>query len=107
MIKKNKIQCAKCPTAACCPPIGATEIQPDKVPPFCPMKNDSEILDNALLEYQKPGLKEFARQASIQEFECYEHTPDGLRTKNPRIENWSSSPTRWLIKSWAWPSAQV
>jgi len=31
-------------------------------------------------------VKEFARLASVQEFQCYERLPDGLRTKLPRIE---------------------
>jgi len=44
-----------------------------------------EVLDKALLKYGEPDIKEFARQASIQEFECYENTPEGRRTKNPRI----------------------
>jgi uncharacterized metal-binding protein len=49
------------------------------------MKVSPEILDKALAEYQNLSVKEFARQASIQEFECYENTPEGRRTKNPRI----------------------
>jgi uncharacterized metal-binding protein len=49
------------------------------------MKVSPEILDKALAVYQSPGIQEFARQASIQEFECYENTPEGRRTKNPRI----------------------
>jgi len=44
-----------------------------------------EIIEKAISEYDKPEIREFARQASIQEFECYEHLPDGRRTKNPRI----------------------
>jgi len=44
-----------------------------------------EIIEKAISEYDKPEIREFARQASIQEFECYEHLPDGMRTKNPRI----------------------
>jgi uncharacterized metal-binding protein len=31
-------------------------------------------------------LIEFARLASVQESECYENTPQGVRTKHPRIE---------------------
>lgn len=42
-------------------------------------------MSNALSEYEKPEVKEFARQASIQEFECYQNTPEGRRTLNPRI----------------------
>jgi len=40
----------------------------------------------ALAEYDKPPVKEFARLASVQEFQCYQRLPDGLRTKLPRIE---------------------
>jgi len=49
------------------------------------MKSMPEIIEKAISEYDKPEIREFARQASIQEFECYEHLPDGRRTKNPRI----------------------
>jgi uncharacterized metal-binding protein len=49
------------------------------------MKNMSDVMDKALSEYKKPDIKEFAQQASIQEFECYENTPEGRRTTNPRI----------------------
>ena len=36
--------------------------------------------------YDKPDVREFARQASIQEFECYETQPNGTRHPvNPRI----------------------
>ncbi len=86
MVKKLSAQCAKCPTNACMPPMGSS-VPPDpaKVPVFCPMKNSADILEEALTEYAKPETREFARQASIQEFECYENTPEGRRTKNPRI----------------------
>jgi len=49
------------------------------------MKVMPDVIENAVAEYDKPDVKEFARLASFQEFECYEHTPDGMRTKNPRI----------------------
>jgi len=49
------------------------------------MKVMPDVIENAVAEYDKPDVKEFARLASLQEFECYEHTPDGMRTKNPRI----------------------
>jgi uncharacterized metal-binding protein len=86
MNRKLTPDCARCPTAACSPPPGSPSAPSmEKAPDFCPLKTSPEVLQEALLEYQKPDIKEFARQASIQEFECYEHTPDGLRTKNPRI----------------------
>jgi uncharacterized metal-binding protein len=85
MAKKLSPICAKCPTVACRPPMGATEISLEKAPDFCPMKMKADVMAEALSEYEKPAVKEFARQASIQEFECYENTPEGRRTKNPRI----------------------
>lgn len=86
MRKKKQPDCANCPAGACEPPIQAGQKPPlDKVPAFCPMVNAPEIMARALAEYDKPEVREFARQASIQEFECYETTPQGRRTKNPRI----------------------
>jgi uncharacterized metal-binding protein len=50
------------------------------------MKLLPDVYAAALSEYDKPEVKEFARLAGLQEFQCYEHTPDGLRTRLPRIE---------------------
>lgn len=78
--------CAKCPTKVCQPAIKADETPPlDKAPNFCPMINMPDVLQKAMTEYDRPEVREFARQASLQEFECYEQTPEGRRTKNPRI----------------------
>jgi uncharacterized metal-binding protein len=78
--------CAKCPSRVCEPQIKANETPAfDKVPNFCPMTNMTDTMEKALTEYDNPQTLEFARQASIQEFECYEQTPSGRRTKNPRI----------------------
>jgi uncharacterized metal-binding protein len=86
MANKFGPQCAGCPTTVCSPPIGSrVPLSLDKAPDFCPMKNLPGIMEEARQEYLKPEVKEFARQASIQEFECYENTPEGRRTKNPRI----------------------
>jgi uncharacterized metal-binding protein len=86
MNKKLSPNCANCPTVNCRPPMGATENpQMEKAPASCPTKMMPGVMDAALAEYAKPAVKEFARQASIQEFECYENTPEGRRTKNPRI----------------------
>jgi len=57
----------------------------DKAPTFCPMKCMPEVIEKALSIYNTPDIGEFARMASLQEGECYERVPDGLRTKNPRI----------------------
>ena len=86
MTKSKSPVCAKCPTVACTPPIKTNEVfSLDKAPDFCPMKLMPEVIAKAISEYDKPEVKEFARLASLQEFECYESLPDGRRTKNPRI----------------------
>jgi uncharacterized metal-binding protein len=86
MKNKKKPVCVKCPTVVCAPKIKASDELPiDKAPAFCPMKVSPEIIEKALSEYDSPEIAEFARQASIQESECYERLPDGLRTKDPRI----------------------
>ncbi len=86
MTKKSSPTCAKCPAGACEPRVEAGEkLSLDKSPNFCPMKLMPDVIEKALSEYDKPDVGEFARQASLQEFECYEQTPEGRRTKNPRI----------------------
>jgi len=80
--------CARCAARICSPPLKADEALPpvDKAPPSCPMRRFPEITKKVEAEYQRPDIQEFARLASVQEFECYEHTPDGIRTKNPRLD---------------------
>jgi uncharacterized metal-binding protein len=86
MAKEMYPMCARCTKKVCSPFIKADEVPSiDDAPPFCPMKLMPDVLKNTLAEYDKPEVREFARQASIQEFECYEHVPGGMRTKNPRI----------------------
>jgi len=83
----EKPQCVKCPGTFCYPNIAADE-EPsfEKAPAFCPTKLKKDVIEKLLREYDKEDVAEFARLASLQEFECYEHTPDGIRTKIPRIE---------------------
>lgn len=40
-------------------------------PEFCPTINKKGVIRAAMKEYEKPKVGEFARQASIQEAECY------------------------------------
>jgi len=40
-------------------------------PEFCPTQTKRDIIEKSLPEYDRPLLHEFARQASIQEGECY------------------------------------
>jgi uncharacterized metal-binding protein len=86
MTRQISSNCAKCPVEVCNPKIKVNE-KPliEKAPNYCPMKNMPELIEKTMGEYNKPEVKEFARLASIQEFECYEQTPEGRRTKNPRI----------------------
>jgi len=45
-----------------------------------------EVFERAGAEYRKPDVGEFARQASIQEFEGYMDLPEGKTPRNPRVE---------------------
>jgi len=89
MMKKEFSQCARCNTKVCENRGQKADAEPqslEKAPAFCPMKLMPEVFSKALAEYDSSDLKEFARLASVQEGECYERLPDGLRTKLPRIE---------------------
>lgn len=75
-----KIECAKCSKLVC------TTKEFDKGPSNCPTVAKSDVIKQAVTEYDKPEVKEFARQASIQEFECYMNLPAGKTPINPRVE---------------------
>ncbi|MDY6916715.1 MAG: DUF1847 domain-containing protein [Chloroflexota bacterium] len=87
MTQASSPQCHRCGKTLCYPFIKAEE-EPsiDEAPPFCPMRLHSETIQQALREYEREDVREFARLASVQEGECYERAPQGLRTKFPRIE---------------------
>ena len=89
MAKEKYPKCAQCPTKICENRGEKAEGDPpslEKAPAFCPMKLMPDVYVEAMAEYDKSKVKEFARLASVQEFQCYEHLPDGIRTKLPRIE---------------------
>ena len=88
MEKELYPRCARCAGVVCGSntKINEEPISVDEAPAFCPMKIMPEVIREAMTEYDKPEVKEFARLSSLQEFECYEHTPEGLRTKIPRLE---------------------
>jgi uncharacterized metal-binding protein len=73
-------ECAKCTKTVCYSEAFL------KGPSNCPTKTKREVIQQALTEYDDPQTREFARQASIQEFECYMHLPEGLTPRNPRVE---------------------
>jgi uncharacterized metal-binding protein len=89
MAKTGYPRCAMCPTKAC-EKHGSKaddDTSPlEKAPAFCPMKLNPDIIERAMSEYAKPEVREFARLASVQEFQCYERLPDGMRTRLPRVE---------------------
>lgn len=62
----NLPQCALCAVKnrICADPQG-------KGPAFCPTLNFPEVIERALGDYKVPGINEFARQATIQEGQCY------------------------------------
>ena len=75
-----KPECAKCATQVC------NSEQYDKGPASCPTLTRSEVIKQAVTKYDDPEVREFARQASIQEFECYISLPEGGTPRNPRVE---------------------
>jgi len=76
----EKTECAKCTRVVCNSKASL------KGPANCPTKTKQGIIQQALSEYDDPETREFARQASIQEFECYMHLPEGLTPRYPRVE---------------------
>ncbi len=76
----RRVECTKCAKVVC-----GTEHSLGG-PSNCPMKTKPEVIRRAVGEYGKPEIKEFARQATIQEFECYMSLPEGMTPRNPRVE---------------------
>ncbi|MDX9896695.1 MAG: DUF1847 domain-containing protein [Desulfofustis sp.] len=80
-------QCARCPYK---PADRLCRNENGKAPDFCPTRNLPELCRRSLDEYEsKPEVKEFARQASIQEGEGYLHRElgyDRVRPGKTRIE---------------------
>ncbi len=76
----KKVQCAKCVKFAC------YTNQPDDGPPYCPAKKAPEVIEQAIKAGQEATTRAFARMASLQEFECYMHLPEGRTPRNPRVE---------------------
>ena len=76
----EKVECAKCTKIVC---YSKSFLEGSS---NCPTKTRQEVIQQALAEYNKPEVREFARQASIQEFECYMNLPEGMTPRNPRVE---------------------
>ena len=84
----GKSLCATCPGTVCYPlaEIDAPLPPIEEAPDICPIRRFPEVMQAVGQEYEKPVMRDFARLASIQEAQCYEITPAGIRTKIPRIE---------------------
>jgi uncharacterized metal-binding protein len=89
MIEPPDPKCARCPVRTCEKGEIGREDSPvlsEKLPGYCPMKLMPEVFSQASAEYEKPAVREFARLASLQESQGFEHVADGVRAKLPRIE---------------------
>jgi uncharacterized metal-binding protein len=76
--------CAKCVVD-----VKICEWESGQAPSFCPTLTREEVARKAALEYEKPAVRQFARQASIQEGECYANrgaSPDVLHPVKSRIQ---------------------
>jgi uncharacterized metal-binding protein len=58
--------CSKCAVD-----VKICETESGRGPAFCPTLTRETLFSRAMVEYERPEIKEFARQASIQEGECY------------------------------------
>ncbi len=85
-MKKDYPQCAFCPIPAgeriCQNPSG-------RGPEFCPTLNKKNVINGSLDKLNDPVILNFARQASIQEAECYadrHKRPFVMRPVKPRLQ---------------------
>ena len=83
-MEATKSECAKCgiKDKICRKPEG-------QGPVFCPTLHRKESIELANKEYSKPEILEFAREASIQEAECYANRgvkPYVLHPTKPRVQ---------------------
>jgi uncharacterized metal-binding protein len=88
MVQRPYPTCDKCGKLVCVAfglRVGE-KINLEEAPPFCPMKLHPEVIERAIGEYDKEDVRELARVGSLQEAECYELKPDGLRATKPRVE---------------------
>ena len=85
MKKTNQPDCASCAF----PPREKVCMNPEGRPgKSCPTVSKKKLTGRAQKKYEEPGIKEFARQASIQEGECYggrEKRPYVMHPTKPRI----------------------
>jgi uncharacterized metal-binding protein len=76
---------SKKPACAACTRVVCQSEQKDQALPDCPMQTQPELIKEMLQKYAEPAAHEFARQASIQEFECFMQLPEGRTPRIPRV----------------------
>ncbi len=84
-MKTTQSNCAQCPFEMA---MRICRQEAGKAPQNCPTIAKPDLINNTLAEYEQPDLKEFARQASIQEGEGYADRELGyssVRPIKPRI----------------------
>ena len=84
MNDKREPQCALCSVKE-----KACRVEGGDGPEFCPTENERAAIEEAVKEYEKPEIREFARMASIQEAECYANKdvkPYVLHPVKPRVQ---------------------
>ncbi len=86
MTKKQLPRCDQCSVPSREKRCVSTSGKPSKA---CPTLSNSKLLESARKEYQKPEILEFARQAAIQEGDCYQDKskkPFVMHPTKPRIQ---------------------
>ena len=76
----EKVECANCTKVVC------DSAQHLDGPSNCPTRIKQNVIKRALVEYERLEIREFARQASVQDFECYLDLPEGKTPRHPRVE---------------------
>ena len=86
LAEQNWSKCAQCRLE---PAEKACRVEGKKSPVFCPMGLEKEIIKQTRKSYQETGIREFARQASLQEASGYsvdKSNPDIRRPAKPRLQ---------------------
>ena len=80
--------CDKCPKMTCVAWGLKMGEKPniEEAPPFCPMKLHADVIERTVREYDREDIRDLVRLSSLQEAECFEFKPDGLRHTKPRVE---------------------
>ena len=76
-----------------------------KAPANCPSTRSRDLVDQSVEAIRSPEIREFARQASIQEAECYSNRGQGyesVRPAKPRVVEVIEFAKRWISARLPW-----